>query len=181
MIDQNGDSCELQLPGYTLVSRIGSGGYGEVWLAQAPGGLTKAVKVIFGYHNEKRAARELHSLEKIKEVRHPFLLSLERIEIIEDRLVIVTELADASLKNRFDACVEEGLPGIPREELLRYLRDTADALDYLSAEHSLQHLDVKPENLLLLAGHIKVADFGLVKEIQDTQAWSSQLHCHRVF
>jgi len=165
-----GDNRDIQLPGYTLVERIGAGGYGEVWLAHAPGGLTKAVKFIFGFHNEKRAASELHSLEKIKQVRHPFLLSLERIEVLEGRLVIVTELADGSLKDRFDQSVQNGLPGIPREELLGYLRDSADALDYLSDKHSLQHLDVKPENLLLLAGHIKVADFGLVKEIQETQA-----------
>ncbi len=164
------NNCEIQLPGYQLEKRIGAGGYGEVWLAHAPGGLTKAVKFIFGYHNEKRASSELRSLEKIKAVRHPFLLSLERIEVIEGKLVIVTELADGSLKDRFDHFLEEGQAGIPREELLGYMRDSADALDYLSDQHSLQHLDVKPENFLLLAGHVKVADFGLVKEIQDTQA-----------
>ncbi len=162
--------CDIQLPGYTLEKRIGAGGYGEVWLAHAPGGLTKAVKFIFGYHNEKRASSELRSLEKIKSVRHPFLLSLERIEVIEGRLVIVTELADGSLKDRFDHFIQNGEVGIPRDELLGYLHDSADALDYLSDHHSLQHLDVKPENLLLLAGHVKVADFGLVKEIQETQA-----------
>ncbi len=32
---------------------------------------------------------------------------------------------------------------------------------------SLQHLDIKPENLLILGGRVKVADFGLVKDIQD--------------
>ena len=170
MNETSEDISAITLPGYSLVRRLGSGGYGEVWLAHAPGGLDKAIKIIFGFHNEKRAERELRSLEKIKEVRHPFLLSLERIEVIEGRLVIVTELADASLKDRYDACIQAGQPGIPRHELLGYLRDTADALDFLNHNHSLQHLDIKPENLLLVAGHVKVADFGLVKRIQDTQA-----------
>jgi serine/threonine protein kinase len=157
------------LPGYELSKRLGAGGYGEVWLAKAPGGLTKAVKFIYGSYHEKRAEHEFRSLERVKEVRHPFLLSLERIEIVDNRLAIVTELADGSLKERFDQCRSEGMPGIPRDELLRYLHDAADALDYLYQKHSLQHLDVKPENLLLVAGHVKVADFGLVKDVGVSQ------------
>ena len=158
------------IPGYTLTTRLGAGGYGEVWLAHAPGGLTKAVKVIFGSFHDKRAENELRSLHRIKAVRHPFVLSLERIEVVDDRLAIVTELAESSLKDRFDECRRQGLAGIPRPELLSYLHDAAEALDFLSEKHSLQHLDVKPENLLLVAGHIKVADFGLVKELGHTQA-----------
>ncbi|BBO30999.1 tubulin-like doman-containing protein [Lacipirellula parvula] len=158
------------LPGYTLTARLGAGGYGEVWLAQAPGGVPKAVKFIFGSFNDRRAEHELRALHRIKSVRHPFLLSLERIEVADDRLAIVTELADSSLKDRYDECRRQGLPGIPRAELLGYMHDAAEALDYLSERHSLQHLDVKPENLLLVAGHVKVADFGLVKEVGKTQA-----------
>ena len=36
------------IPGYTIRERIGAGGYGEVWKADAPGGLVKAVKFIYG-------------------------------------------------------------------------------------------------------------------------------------
>ena len=153
--------------GYTLKERIGSGGYGEVWVAEAPGGLGKAIKFIYGYHDENRAQRELKALNRIKEVRHPFLLSLERIDIVDGQMVVITELADMSLKDRFDQCVDSGLKGIPRAELLTYMRDAADALDFISVEHRLQHLDVKPENLLLVSGHVKVADYGLVKDIHD--------------
>jgi eukaryotic-like serine/threonine-protein kinase len=158
------------IPGYRLYERVGAGGYGEVWSAEAPGELVKAVKFVYGYLNEERASRELKALHRIKGVRHPFILSLERIEIIDGHLIIVTELADCSLKDRFEVCHQAGQPGIPRDELLSHLRDAADALDYMNEHHGLQHLDVKPENLLLVGGRIKVADFGLVKDMEETSA-----------
>ena len=67
-------------------------------------------------------------------------------------------------------CRQTGLVGIPRNELLAHLHDAADALDYISQQFSLQHLNVKPENLLLVGGRIKVADFGLVKDLQDVNS-----------
>lgn len=158
------------IPGYVLRERIGAGGYGEVWKADAPGGLAKAIKLVYGYADGDRASREMKAMSLIKSLRHPFLLSLERIEIIDGQLVIVTELADCSLKDRFELRRSEGLRGIPRPELLQFMRDAADALDYMNEQHSLQHLDVKPENLLLVGDHVKVADFGLVKDVQKQTA-----------
>ena len=52
-----------------------------------------------------------------------------------------------------------------REDILRYMRCSAEALDYLSDSHGLQHLDIKPENLLVIGDHVKVADFGLIKDL----------------
>lgn len=156
------------IPGYKLRKRIGAGGYGEVWLADAPGGLQKAVKLVLGSVEESHASAELNSLQRIKEVSHPFLLSLERIEIIDSQVVIVTELAEGSLLNRFQQYRCQGEPGIPRATLLEFMRDTSDGLDFLAQKHSLQHLDVKPSNLLLIANRVKVADFGLVKDLHNS-------------
>ena len=110
----------------------------------------KAVKIVYGYYDDEFASQELKALERIKGVRHPFLLSLERFEIVNGRLAILTELADMSLDQRLRQCRAEGLPGIPRDELLRYMADAAEALDFLSQRHNLLHLDIKPENLLVL-------------------------------
>ncbi|NUQ62162.1 MAG: protein kinase [Pirellulales bacterium] len=156
------------IAGYTIRERIGAGGYGEVWKAEAPGGLEKAVKFVYGQLDETRAACELKALNRVKEARHPFLLSLERVEVVDGQLIIVTELAEKSLKDRFDECRQLGEGGIPRDELLRYLADAADALDYIRQRYSLQHLDIKPENLLIVGGHVKVGDFGLVKDLKHT-------------
>src|SRR6516164_260738 len=89
------------IPGYRLVEELGVGGYGEVWKATAPGGLAKAVKIIYGETGGARAEQELKALGRIKEVRHPFLLSLERIEVIDGQLLIVMELAEGCLSDRY--------------------------------------------------------------------------------
>lgn len=157
------------LPGYRLIRKIGSGGYGEVWLCDAPGGLKKAVKIVYGTLDEERASSELRSLQRIREVKHPFILSLERIEVVDGHLIIVTELAESSLHDQFHAYCLQGMNGIPRERLMGYLRDTAEALDFLSLKHDLQHLDVKPGNLLLVADRVKLADFGVVKNLSEKQ------------
>src|SRR5208282_4228705 len=113
-----------------------------------------------------RAEQELQALQRVKEVRHPFVLSLDRIEVAEGELAIVMELADQSLHDAFVECQSAGLVGIPREALLRYIRDAAEALDHMNEKHNLQHLDIKPRNLFLIGGRVKVADFGLVKHLE---------------
>src|SRR5262249_16687094 len=55
-----------------------------------------------------------------------------------------------------------GLPGIPANELLRYFAEAAEALDFLH-QQKLSHRDIKPQNLLHLKGHAKVADFGIAR------------------
>lgn len=91
---------------------------------------------------------------------------LERVELAQGELVVVVQLADSSLADRFDACRKAGLPGVPRGELLAYMTDAAEALDVFSRQYKLQHLDVKPANLFLVGGHVEVGDYGLVSRFE---------------
>ncbi len=152
--------------GYTIEGVIGSGQFGAVFRARAPGGVEVAVKRIFRPMSDESSQRELRALEQIRCLRHPFLLQTHTYWSLRDRLIIVMELADGSLMEWFKECKAAGQQGIPAAELIAYFKEAAEALDYLHSQN-LIHRDVKPANLLRLKGHAKVADFGLVRLQED--------------
>src|SRR5262249_9532746 len=60
-------------------------------------------------------------------------------------------------------CQQRGLPGIPREQLLAYLGEAAEALEALYQAQHLQHLGLTPRQLVLSNNRLFLTDFGLVE------------------
>ena len=153
------------IPGYRLEKRLGRGGFGEVWQAVGPGGFRTAMKFIPMEH--KAGTIEMRSLEVMKEIRHPHLLPIFGAWSANGFLIVAMELGTATLLDRLNEVLAEGKPGLPLPELLRHMQDAARGIDYLNSLN-IQHRDIKPQNLLLVGGSVKVADFGLARVLEQS-------------
>ena len=116
---------------YQLLEMLGKGQFGEVWRAKAPGGVEVAVKVISQPSDRESARRELQALELVKNLRHPTLMATLAFWEHQQKVYIVVELADGTLRDRMKKCKDEGKEGIPPEELVTYIESAASGLDFL--------------------------------------------------
>jgi tetratricopeptide (TPR) repeat protein/serine/threonine protein kinase len=162
--------------GYRLIERLGRGGFGEVWKAAGPGGFLVALKFVVLAADVGPV--ELRALQVIRDIRHPHLLATFGSWQLDGRLIIAMELAERTLLDRLREAAGQGMEGIPAPEVHEHFLDAARGLDYLneprhpaggSEPQGIQHRDVKPQNLLLIGGSVKVADFGLARVLEHTQ------------
>lgn len=155
--------------GYRFIGRIGAGAFAEVYRGEAPGGIPVAIKRLLKPMDAAEARHELQALDLIKQFRHPFLLAVQAYWIAGGRLFVAMELADGNLRDRLTACRELGQHGLPPAELLSYITQAAQALDFLHGRQVL-HRDIKPENILVSQGFAKISDFGLARSVDSSAA-----------
>ena len=100
--------------------------------------------------------RFLREIQFAAVLRHPHILPLYDSGAVGSALFYVMPYVDGeSLRQRL---VRAG--PLPVAESLRIAGEVADALAYAHAR-GIVHRDVKPENILLEAGHAVIADFGV--------------------
>jgi serine/threonine protein kinase len=146
---------------YEIISLLGKGGMGEVYLAQdhklgrkvalkfLPSSFTKDADRLRRFEREARAASALN---------HPNILTIHEIGEIEGHRFIATEFIDGETLRRKIATgplrVNEALH--IAEQIASALADAHGA--------GIIHRDIKPENIMLRRdGIVKVLDFGLAK------------------
>ena len=147
-------------PRYRLLSSLGKGGMGEVWLADdAQLGRKVAIKFLAEALEHDAAARERLQREarSAAALDHPYVCKVYEIAEVDGRTGIVMEHVDGET---LQALLARG-PLSPRRALA-IAGEIAEGLDAAHARR-LVHRDLKPANVMLTDGHVKVMDFGLAK------------------
>jgi serine/threonine protein kinase, bacterial len=158
--------------GYTIVRRLGSGGMGEVYLAQHPRLPRRdALKVLPATLTADADYRQRFSREAdiAAELWHPHIVGIHDRGEFEGQLWLSMDYVEGTdaaelLRTRFPS-------GLPKAEVFEIVNAVAEALDYAHLR-GLLHRDVKPANILLTdadprARRILLADFGIAREIAD--------------
>ncbi|MDW8080253.1 MAG: protein kinase [Thermoguttaceae bacterium] len=157
----------LENKGFRIGRRLGRGGFGEVYEAFSSEGVPCALKVSLDVLDEASSVvrKELENLAVVKQIStHPHLVTLIDYWVINNYLVTRWELStEGSLLKYLQERAAQGQVGIPLDQLLRYMRDAAVAIDFLNREKGIYHRDIKPANLLLFHGRVKVSDLGFAK------------------
>ncbi|MBK9156344.1 MAG: protein kinase [Chloracidobacterium sp.] len=145
---------------YELLSPIGSGGMGDVFLARDTKlGRQVAIKFLNEKFSKEEALlnRFIQEAKAASALNHPNILTVYEIGENEGTHYIATEFIDGqTLRERMKS-------RLTFDETLSIMVQTAEAL---SAAHKagIVHRDIKPENIMVRAdGYVKVLDFGLAK------------------
>ncbi len=166
LVDESDFKSGQTVAHYKIVSLLGEGGMGQVYLAEDTK-LHRKVSLKFLTssltEDRERLRRFEHEARAVSALNHPNILTI--YELSEER------------GRRFTAT--EFIEGQTLRERLRSDLDIDDALDItiqvasaLVAAHrvNIVHRDIKPENIMVRHqdGLVKVLDFGLAKVIQST-------------
>jgi serine/threonine-protein kinase len=157
--------------GYVIQRMIGTGGMGEVYLAQHPRLPRRdALKILSSAStkDDEFRARFTREAELAATLWHPHIVRvLDRGEF-NGRLWISMDYVDGTDAGRL---MREYPNGMPEDDVAEIVTAMADALDF-GHERRLLHRDVKPENILVTAsdGHrrrVLLTDFGIARRIDD--------------
>jgi serine/threonine protein kinase/Tol biopolymer transport system component len=173
-LDTNKSTFEAghQIQNYQIVRRLGSGGMGEVYLAEDIRLKRKIALKVLPPHftvNPDRVRRFEREARAASALNHPNIVTVHEIGKSESTHFIATEFVDGKTLRQL---INE--KPFKLRESINVALQVAGAL---SAAHSagIVHRDIKPENIMIRTdGLVKILDFGLAK-LADTPTTSAEL------
>lgn len=172
---QRGKSFQFRAPqenftiqDFELGKIYGVGSYSKVVRAKKKDtGVVYALKIMDKKFITKENKTAYVKLERIvlDQLDHPGIVRL--FFTFQDTFSLYMALESCEGGELFDQITRKGQ--LSEDEARFYAAEVVEALEYIHGM-GLIHRDIKPENLLLTSdGHIKIADFGSVKPMQDSR------------
>src|SRR5882762_378157 len=157
-------SANTTLAHYRIVSKIGAGGMGEVYLAQDTRLDRRVALKILPVDvaaNRDRMERFVREAKSAAALNHPNIAHMYEIGESAGTHFIAMEFVDGqTLREKIHQ------ERTDLKKLLRYLQHTAEGLAKAHAA-GIVHRDLKPDNIMITRdGHAKILDFGLAKLIE---------------
>lgn len=162
-----GRSRELVFGNYLILSRIGTGGMGDVYKAlHRRMQRVVALKVIKNkMATEEFIIRFRREIQAAARLNHPNVIAAYDADECELGDFLVMEYVEGA---DFKEIVEKRGP-LPVDEAMEAVRQAALGLNY-AHDHSIVHRDIKPANLMRdVSGVVKVADLGLARVIDSAE------------
>jgi serine/threonine protein kinase len=162
----------VNIPGYTVISKLGEGATAVVWLAQQESlDRPVALKVLRQQHsdNPKEVADFINEAKSVAKLKSRNIIQVYDIGQHEGTLYFAMEYVDGQTLFR----VLQSSGPIEQRRALTIAAAVAQALDEAWTSQKIFHRDIKPENIMLESdGGVKLADLGLAGII-DAQGKSS--------
>jgi hypothetical protein len=149
---------------YEIVEPISKGAMGAVYRANdREGGVQVAVKRLVDL---RQAARFEIEARLLAQLRHPRVVRVLDYFQEESGQYLVMNLVDGT--DLGGVLKRHGNPGLPVENAIEYVIETCEALQYVH-DQLIVHRDVKPQNLILSEEGVVLVDFGIAREMDDTE------------
>lgn len=149
-----------RFPNYTIIERIGEGGFGVVYkVIHHAKERTEALKVLFGKTPIRQAyfQNEVHLIAKLQ---HPHIATLYEAHLSNPPLYYTMEFVEGEQLDSYFRSRQ-----VPLADRINVVKSVAQAVGY-AHQQGVVHRDIKPQNILIDGhGQPRIVDFGIAKKL----------------